>query len=343
MLRSRFILPLRQIMASGLIGLLVSWHGLAKGAEKTLTVYTYDSFVSEWGMAPLIKPLFEEKCNCTVNFVGLADGVAMLQRLKLEGNRSQADIMLGLDLNLVDEAKQTGLFAPSPSLATPLDLPIRWDDDTFVPFDYGYFAFVYDTEALPNPPQSLDELIYDDNSPQVIIQDPRSSTPGLGLLLWLKSVYGDKAPEAWTAFSDNILTTTKGWSEAYFNLFLAGEAPMVLSYSTSPAYHMAVEGTDRYQAAPFAEGHYLQVEVAGKLKHAPEPELADEFLRFMISPDFQQHIPLTNVMYPVTGSTELPDAFNQLIRPNQVLKLEDEAVNQARKAWVNEWLDAVTQ
>ena len=82
----------------------------ADAAKKELTVYTYDSFVSDWGMGPLIKPTFEEQCGCTLNLVGMEDAVAMLQRLKLEGASTKADLVLGLDLNLVDDAKKSGLF-----------------------------------------------------------------------------------------------------------------------------------------------------------------------------------------------------------------------------------------
>src|SRR3546814_12271218 len=78
-----------------------------------------------------------------------------------------------------------------------------------------------------------------------LFRSPRSSTPGLGLLLWVRAVYGDDAPEAWARLARKTVTTTKGWSEAY-GLFLEGEAPMVLSYSTSPAYHMIAEDEDRY-------------------------------------------------------------------------------------------------
>jgi len=312
-------------------------------AERELTVYTYDSFVSEWGMAPKIKPAFEAQCDCTINFVGLEDAVALLQRIKLEGANSKADLVLGLDLNLIDEAKKSGLFSRHQVDTSKLDLPITWSDDTFVPFDYGYFAFVYDTKALPNPPTSLEELINADPSLKVIIQDPRSSTPGLGLMLWMKSVYGDNASQAWAKLSDNILTTTKGWSEAYFSLFLAGEAPMVLSYSSSPAYHMAIEGNDQFQAAAFAEGHYLQVEVAAKLAKSNQQALADEFLNFMVSEEFQRHAPLTNVMYPVSPEVTMPKAYNKLIAPAKVLKIDDALVNSQRKDWVKEWLTAMTQ
>ena len=118
---------------------------------------------------------------------------------------------------------------------------------------------------------------------------------------------------------------------------------MVLSYSSSPAYHMAIEGNDQYQAASFAEGHYLQVEVAAKLAHSENQQLADEFLSFMISEGFQKHVPLTNVMYPVSAAVEMPEAYGKLIQPTKVLKLDDAEVNSQRKAWVKEWLSAMTQ
>ena len=76
-------------------------------------------------------------------------------------------------------------------------MPGGWKNDTFVPFDYGYFAFVYDKNKLKNPPKSLKELVESDQKWRVIYEDPRTSTPGLGLLLWMQKVYGDKAPEAW--------------------------------------------------------------------------------------------------------------------------------------------------
>ena len=112
------------------------------------------------------------------------------------------------------------------------------------PIDYGYFAVVYDTEKLKNPPKSLKELVEGNPDEKIVIQDPRTSTPGLGLLLWVKSVYGDKAPEAWAKLKAKVLTVTPGWSEAY-GLFTKGEAPMVLSYTTSPAYHMVAENTEK--------------------------------------------------------------------------------------------------
>ena len=89
--------------------------------------------------------------------------------------------MLGLDTNLTAEAKATGLFAPAGIDRPALNVPGGWSDDIFVPFDYGYFAVVYDTEKLTTPPKSLKELVEGDPDEKIVIQDPRTSTPGLGL------------------------------------------------------------------------------------------------------------------------------------------------------------------
>ena len=106
-------------------------------------------------------------------------------------------MVLGLDNNLLDAASKTGLFAKSGVATEAVNVPGGWKNDTFVPFDYGYFAFVYDKNKLKNPPQSLKELVESDQNWRVIYEDPRTSTPGLGLLLWMQKVYGDNAPQAW--------------------------------------------------------------------------------------------------------------------------------------------------
>ena len=217
-------------------------------------------------------------------------------------------------------------------------MPGNWSDDVFVPYDYGYFAVVYDTDALDNPPASLKELVEGDANQKIAIQDPRTSTPGLGLLLWVKSVYGDEAPQAWKKLKRRVLTVTPGWSEAY-GLFTAGEVPMVLSYTTSPAYHMIAEDTDRYQAAAFEEGHYLQIEVAGLVKSSQNKDLARQFLQFMTGPDFQNAIPTTNWMFPAGKTSEpLPAAFGDLVQPDKTLLFSADEVSENRKAWVDEWL-----
>ena len=303
-----------------------------------LTVYTYDSFVSDWGFGPQVEEAFEAVCNCDLNLVGIEDGAALLSRLRLEGTRTEADVVLGLDTNLVTAAKETGLFAPH-NVTADYDLPVAWTDDTFVPFDWGYFAFVHNADM--DPPTDFRALGASDAT--ILIQDPRSSTPGLGLLLWVKAAYGDEAPAIWEALSDNIVTVTKGWSEAY-GLFLEGEADMVLSYTTSPAYHLIAEEDATKATAAFDEGHYMQVEVAAKLAGSDQQDLADQFLAFMVTDAFQSIIPTTNWMYPaVTPSGGLPEGFETLTVPQNAILLSAEEAAAVRDEAVSEWLDALSQ
>jgi len=320
---------------------LVTTASMAMADVPTLTIYTYDSFVSEWGPGPAAKAAFEETCGCDVQFVSVGDGAEILARLRLEGARSPADIALGLDTNLMAAASATGLFAPAQIEAPALDLPIAWKDDTFIPFDWGWFAFVYDKEKVPEPPRSFEDLIASGHS--LLIQDPRSSTPGLGLLLWVKSVYGDAAGEAWEQLNRQVVTVTKGWSEAY-GMFLEGEADMVLSYTTSPAYHLIAEDDDSKAAAAFDEGNYLQIEVAAKLASSDQPDLADAFLEFMLSEEFQSLIPTTNWMYPaVTPEGGLPEGFETLAQPETSLIYLGEEAREMRDVALAEWLAAATR
>ena len=208
---------------------------VAADEPTVLNVYTHPSFAAEWGPGPAVKEAFEAQCGCSLNYTVLDSGGDILQRLRLEGSSTPADVVLGLDTGTMETARQTGLLGRHGQSLERLALPVDWDDDTFVPYDWGYFAFVYDTEQLSEPPSSLEELVNAPDDLKIIIQDPRTSTPGLGLLLWMHAVYGDEAPAKWQQLSDKILATTQSWSDGYFSLFMNGEAPMILSYSTSPA------------------------------------------------------------------------------------------------------------
>jgi thiamine transport system substrate-binding protein len=313
---------------------------LAHAETPVLTVLTYDSFTSEWGPGPLVEKAFEETCGCDLVFSAVGDGAELLARLQLEGKNAEASVVLGLDTNLTAQAAATGLFAPH-GQAAGNDLPVPYDDPVFLPYDWGYFAFVYDKTKLATVPKSFEELAASDL--KIVIQDPRSSTPGLGLLLWVKAAYGERAADIWAALADNIITVTPGWSEAY-GMFTAGEADMVLSYTTSPAYHLIAESDANKAAAAFEEGHYMQVEVAGKLAAAPQPELADKFLAFMGSEAFQSVIPTTNWMYPAHNlSAGLPEGFEQMITPAKSLLMSADEAQAARKPAMDEWLTALSR
>ena len=308
-------------------------------AEK-LTIYTYDSFVSEWGPGPIIEKIFEEKYNADVDFVAVDSAATLLNKVILEGDTSKADIVLGLDMNLFDLAEQSGLFTSHniKDINNLINLPLKWETNKFVPYNYGYFSFVYNEANLETPPKSMGELINTTNA-RIVIQDPRTSTPGLGLLTWMKALYGDKAGNEWKKLNKKIISVTKGWTDAYYNFFMAGEADMVLSYTTSPAAHIMFEERYDIQATTFEEGNYITIEFAGILNNSQNKDLANKFLNFMLSEEFQSVIPSTNIMYPVTNINDLPEAFDKLDVPN-FIQIDPKEINKNKEKWIDEWLNA---
>lgn len=324
------------IMAAGLSTIA----GAALAQTPVLTVYTYDSFASEWGPGPQVEVAFEEVCGCDLQFTATGDGAALLSRLRLEGERTEADIVLGLDTNLTTAAVEAGIVAEHGLSPEGLTLPVAWNDPHFLPFDWGYFAFVHRAD-MADVPTNFEALAASDAS--IVIQDPRSSTPGLGLLMWVQNAYGDRAGEIWAGLADNVVTVTPGWSEAY-GLFLDGEADMVLSYTTSPAYHLIAEEDPGFGAAAFDEGHYMQIEVAGIVTSTDVPDLAAQFMEFMVSPAFQEIIPTTNWMYPAALPADaLPDGFETLTQPEQALIFDADEAAAVREDALATWQNALSQ
>lgn len=304
-----------------------------------LTVYAGDYFTSEWGPGPMIETGFEEICACDLQF-STGD---LLPRLLLEGERTKADVVIGLTSDVTAKARATDLFAPHGQDNSALTLPIEWTDDTFLPFNYGHTAFIYNETTMPNPPASFDALLDMPDDVKIVIQDPRTSISGLALVLWVQAVYGDKAQMAWEKLAPKILTVTKDWSASY-GLFTDGEADMVLSYTTSPAYHMFAEEDFTKKAAIFPEGHYFMVETVGKIAQTEEPELADAFMDYVMSRDFQSMIPTANWSLPAAlPKSEWPEGWAQLDLPQNVLFYSEAEAAAVQAQAIETWRSALSQ
>ena len=311
----------------------------AAGETPVLTVDVPDSFASEWGPGPAIEGAFEKICACDLQYrAGL-----QIARLKLEGTATPADIVMGISTDETAQARATGIFAPHGQDVSDLTLPFAWTDVEFLPFNWGHTAFIYDSTKLATPPHSFADLLDLPDDVKIVIQDPRTSSSGLALVLWVKAVYGAEAEAYWAALAPHILTVTASWAEAY-GLFTDGEADMVFSYTTSPAYHMIVEKDDTKKAAIFTDGHYFNAELVGKVANSDQPELAAKFMTFILSETFQEMIPRVNFGLPVRLAPEkLPPEFARLNLPKKVLFLQDTEVEAMRGNAVAEWVRAMTQ
>jgi thiamine transport system substrate-binding protein len=317
----------------------------AVGSQKeTLTVYMHSTLTKDWSDENHpVRRGFERQCKCKLELVDFDSDGTLLTRLYFEGRKSKADIAFGLDQTFIEKAKKSGLFAPHGVDLSDLDMPISWQEEYFIPFNYGYFSFIYDKNKIQNPPTSLEELVFKRNDLKIIIQDPRSASSGFGLITWMKEIFGDRAFEAWKSMFKNIVTVTKGWGESY-SLFLKGEADLVLSYSTSPAYHMMMEKKYNYRGTLFKEGHLTQVEVVGKLANAPHPQLAQMFLEFVLSKTFQYYIPRNTFMYPVINlGKDMPIEYMDIPKPKKYIPVDSKKFQKYKNIWIQEWLNAAAK
>jgi thiamine transport system substrate-binding protein len=332
----------KRFINSSLIAVFFACYCLNSAAtdvKPELQIATYRSFISEWGPGAKLKALFEQECNCTLVFNPAPEGAALLNQIRLKKQHFKADVVFGLDTSLTLQALETGFFQPhqlqTAALQSTLSQTPIAMNDTFVPIDKGYFTFIYNQKRLKNPPKSFAELI---KRPEIIVTypDPRVSTVGRGLLLWINKLYPNQTQPVWKALSKQALTVTPGWSENY-GLMLEGEVDMALSYHTSPVYHQMVEKTSDYSAALFNEGHYAQIEVAAISRRTSVFPLAQQFIQFLISPEAQKIIALNNWMAPA-NLINIDPTFDALPVPKGLPLLAPEQIKTNYKKWISEWL-----
>lgn len=310
---------------------------------ESLVIYAYDSFVSDWGTGPIVIPMFEKKYGIKVDLRSPGDSGQVMTKAILEKDSPAADILIGIDNNMLSKALSEDILEAykSPNLDNVASSLLFDKSNHLTPYDYGFFSIIYDSKKISNPPESLEDLLDPEYEKSIILMDPRTSSPGLGFMLWTVKVYGDSFTDYWSKLSNNLLTITEGWDSGY-GLFVNGEAPMVLSYTTSPAYHKEYEESEQYKATVFSKGNYMQIEGAGIVKNCKNKKSAQLFIDFILSDDFQKEIPLTNWMFPVTD-VKLPSSYDVALKPEKTLLLPSETINKNLETWTEKWLETVNR
>lgn len=287
----------------------------------TLFVYAYSSFTSSFGVGPHIIKNFENKCSCKVVLVNAGDAGSLINRIKIEGKKTKADVVLGVD----------GAFKYK------LQKDLGWQV-TPEPFNKSPLAFVYNAEETKNAPTDLDDLLKPDWKNQIIIPDPRLSTAGLGFLLWVIQEKGERG--AWDylkKLKQNIKMISPSWDLAY-GMFKKNQTKLVLSYWTSPAYHIQEEGKENIKAAAFNRGQYEQVEYMAINPHTKHKQLAQQFIEEMQSDESQKLLMEKNYMYSYKNNFPLTPAFKKLGNPKVIIKsIEDEKIKNNLDMWLKRW------
>ncbi len=326
--------------------LVVTIAGAAALGAEEFYVYTYDSFVS-WGPAARIEEAFEAT-HPGVDLVWVAPGGSSetLSRMiaEIEAGGTPADVFLGIsDADLVRASAYLQPYAPDlvPNIVhIPAELLGIEPQGLALPFDQGYVAFVYDSEKLPEKlvPENFADLLRCELKGKIIVQDPRTSSTGRALLLWTIWRFGERGwVDFWRAFLRNVLVVTKGWSEAY-DMFLAGEAPIVLSFTTDTAYSWIEHRSLRYRVTLFDGEAYRFVEWMGIVRGSDQRELAHEFMDLVLSKEVQEMIPTTQWMFPVSTAAELPSDFAEhAVVPETPAWLPPVEVGERLEGWISAW------
>lgn len=323
----------------------------APAAPPQLTVITHDSFdVSEE-----VIQAFQQETGAEVRFISGGDTGTVLNQLLLSKDNPPADVFYGLDNTFLSRALAEDIFEPyaSPLLAqVPAEFQLD-PEQRALPVDYGDVCLNYDIAYFAGqslaPPASLDELLKPEYRGLLVVQNPATSSPGLAFLLATIGAYGDPGYlEYWQGLVENEVLVVNDWESAYYSEFTrwGGTRPIVVSYGSSPPFEIIFAETPISQpptAAVVGEGScFRQIEFAGILKGTPNRALAEKWLDFMLSPTFQEDMPLKMFVFPVNPEAKLDEQFQQYLAiPQQPARVDPQLIAEKRESWIQAWTETV--
>ena len=317
------------------LGLLVAGHPGA--TPDPLMVYTYDSFGQE--LVDLLEKELAGKIGQPVEVRTFADAGPLFQQLLREKGAPRADVVIGLDSFDLPRALKFNLLAPYKAKGLAgVDKRFIFDRRyRLLPYDYGYVLFNYDSERLPTVPRSHSDLTKPEYKGLIVLENAKTSSPGRIFLLATIALYGERGYlDYWRKLKPNLLTVTPGWDEAY-GMYTNGEVPIVLSYGTSPVYHLLYDKTERYKALVLDGSAYAQIEGLGILRGARHRKAAEALVEYVLSPGFQARIPTSQFMYPVLTAAQLPDVFRVAAKVDRLLHLDEAKVAANLDRWLAAW------
>ena len=319
---------------------------------RTLTVMTHDSFA----ISEAVVAQFESQQDVQLVFLQSGDTGAALNRAILTKTNPQADLFFGVDNTFLSRALEEDIFEPylSPGLADVADEFILDQEGRVTPVDFGDVCINYDKayfeENKLGLPNSLADLTKPGYRDLLVVQNPTSS-PGLAFLLATVAAFGpDHYLDYWKDLRNNGLVVVNDWETAYYTNFSAssggGAQPMAVSYASSPAAEVVFAETELADAPTgvlIGPGMcFRQVEFVGILKGTPNRDLAEKWIDFMLSPTFQEDIPLQMFVYPVNKLAKLPEVFDRFgAVPDAPARLAPEVIATNRDAWIEAWTEVV--
>jgi thiamine transport system substrate-binding protein len=313
----------------------------------TVRLLAHDSFVVS---DDLVKQ-FEQETGLTLEIVTAGDAGTMVAGAVLAAGAPTADVMFGIDNTLVSRAVTAGVFEPytSPDLGT---LEPALQEDTsgglVTPVDYGDVCINIDDAELADrgvpAPTSLDDLIKPEYRDLLVVEDPGTSSPGLAFLLATIARYGDGWQDYWGSLAANGVKVAGSWTDAYVGDFSGGgdgDRPLVVSYATSPPAEIVYASEPKPKkptTSVMTDGCYRQVEYAGVLAGAANPDAARAVVTWLLSEPVQADVPLSMFVFPARSGTPLPQVFTDFAATvDAPLQLPADDVAAHLSTWLADW------
>jgi thiamine transport system substrate-binding protein len=333
------------------VALLIS--SCAPEGPVELTVMTHDSFSA----SEEVVQAFEQANKVQVTFLASGDTGAALNKAILSKDAPLADVFYGVDNTFFSRALEADIFETyqSPVLE---DIPARFQLDSgnrLLPVDYGDVCINYDKSYFAENnlavPSTLEGLLRTDYNGLLVVENPATSSPGLAFLLGTVAHFGDPDYlDFWATLRDNGLVVVNDWETAYYTNFSAssggGLQPMVVSYGSSPPAEVIFAETPLNDAPTASivgpDTCFRQIEFVGILQGTKHRNLAEKFVDFMLSEQFQEDMPLQMFVFPVNPDATLPDEFVQYAQiPDQPAELDPAEIAANREKWIQAWTETV--
>jgi thiamine transport system substrate-binding protein len=321
------------------------------GAPGQVVLVTHDSFA----VSPPVKKAFEDESGLKLRILEAGDAGELVTRALLTAGNPEGDVLFGVDNNLLQRALDGDVFEPyeSPGLANVAREAWALDPEYRVtPVDHGDVCLNYDrawfVERGIAPPRNLADLTLPRYRDQLVVENPVTSTPGLAFLLATIARFGENGwRDYWRKLRSNGVLVVDGWEDAYYSRFSGssgskGKRPIVVSYASSPPAEVLF-AKPRPAEAPTGvvfDTCYRQIEFAGVLRGAKNEGGARKLIDFLLSKRFQEDVPLSMFVFPVSDEASVPAEFEKY-RGGPALALDPETVNRNRERWVDEWTDIV--
>ncbi|MFE4666464.1 thiamine ABC transporter substrate binding subunit [Streptomyces sp. NPDC056716] len=326
------------------------------GDSKTVTLVSHNS----WAVSEEVLADFEKRSGYTVKVLEDGDAGTAVNKAILTKDNPQGDVFFGVDNTLLSRALDNGLFQPYEAEgADTVQAAYRADDaeHRVTPVDSGDICVNYDkayfSEKKLEPPKTFDDLLKPAYKDLLVTENASTSSPGLGFLLGTAAAYGDDGwQDYWKKLSDNGVKVVDSWEQAYNEEFSGsaggkeakGDRPLVVSYASSPPVEVVYADPQPADAPTgVADGTcFRQVEYAGLLSNAGNPEGGKALLDFMLSKEFQQDMPLNMFVYPVIEGAEVPEVFAQYgPQAKDPQTLDPAKIADHRDEWVKSWTSLV--